>query len=366
MMPILQRKRDYFYQIKQLIVNMLENITQSFESLCRVADDQQSLKPIDNAIRFMDQYYDCIQFVKQDYITKEIHFKLKQNTKYHKHSSDINHLSASQDQILSCGQEVYLHQNSKCYAISNSKLPIYTGLILPDGKVLIGGEEKIVKVYQQFNNQYKEITQLKGFTRAISSIVISQNQQYIGISSFDGKITLYHTHNLIKLGSWINVLGSVYSISFSVDNQYIAAGSKNGIAIWEIKNDNNTSSAELSQSVNTKKKVRSIAFSFKQKFLAATHKNDILLYHYYIDDFKIYQRLHHHNDIVNCVSFGQDILISGSDDSTLCLWSSSIKGYWMCYQVIYLNCCINSIALNPQQTDLYCDCFDSIIHYNQI
>ncbi|CAK84255.1 unnamed protein product (macronuclear) [Paramecium tetraurelia] len=366
MMPILQRKRDYFYQIKQLILNMLDNITQSFESLCRVADDQQSLKPIDNAIRFMDQYYDCIQFVKQDYVTKEIHFKEKQNVQYRKHSSDINHIYASQDQILSCGQEVYLHQQNKCCVIKNSTLPVYTGLILPDGKVLIGGEEKVVKVYQQFNNQYIEVTQLKGFSKAISTIVMSQNQHYIGVSSFDGRIALFHTQTLSKLGTWTNDLGSVYSISFSVDNQYVAAGSKNGIAIWEIKIDNDTSSAELTQSLNTKKKVRSIAFSCKQKFLAATQKNDILLYHYYIDDFMIYQTLHHHNGIVNCVSFGQDILISGSDDSTLCLWSSSIKGYWMCYQVIYVNCCINSIALNPQQTDLYCDCFDSIIHYNQI
>lgn len=39
----------------------------------------------------------------------------------------------------------------------------------------------------------------------------------------------------------MNDLGSVYSISFSVDNQYIAAGSKNGIAIWEIKHGNYTS-----------------------------------------------------------------------------------------------------------------------------
>jgi len=42
---------------------------------------------------------------------------------------------------------VYLHQHNKCYTIYNSTLPIYTGLILPDGRVLIGGEEKVIKVY---------------------------------------------------------------------------------------------------------------------------------------------------------------------------------------------------------------------------
>ncbi|CAD8125946.1 unnamed protein product [Paramecium sonneborni] len=366
MMAILQSKRDYFYQIKQLIINMLENITQSFEALCRVAEEQQSLKPIENAIRFMDQYYDCIQFVKQDYITKEIHFREKLQSKFSKHSSDINHISVYQDEVLSCGQDVYLYKQNKQYLIKQNNLPIYSGIILTDGKVLLGGEEKVVHVYKLINNQYIEDTQLRGFSRAITSIVKSQNEDYIGVSCLDGKIALYQTQNLIKLGVWINDLGSAYSLSFSIDNQFIASGNKNGIAIWEIKKNNQINSAELIQSFITTKKIRSIAFSRKQKFLAASHKNEILLYHYYIDDFKIYQKLHHHNEIVNCVSFGTDILISGSDDATLCLWSSSIKGYWICYQIIQMNCCINSIALNTKQTDLYFDCFDTVIHYQSI
>lgn len=62
----------------------------------------------------------------------------------------------------------------------------------------------------------------------------------------------------------MNVLGSLYSLSFSVDNNYLVAGSKKGIAIWEIKKTyNNNNPAELLQTLITKKKVRSVSFSRK-------------------------------------------------------------------------------------------------------
>lgn len=139
---------------------MLDNVTDSFES-CR------DPKAIDKAIRFMDQYYDCIQYVKSDYLPNEL--KFNNNRIIGKSDTPINQVMANNGIVLSCSNDALIHTQQGTYHLETPEMEIYTGLILRDGRILIGGDDKILRVYKHF----KLSKQIEGFLKCISTLIAS-------------------------------------------------------------------------------------------------------------------------------------------------------------------------------------------------
>lgn len=188
----------------------------------------------------------------------------------------------------------------------------------PDGQVLVTtGDDKTVRFWSIQVDQQQAA--LVGFSDALMNLAFSPDQTALAsLNWLDGHVTI-HSLSDGKLQQEMAASPGVQSneVVFSPDGTLLAVGNNDGnVLVWEV------ATAKLKYTLGGHQwLVRSIAFSPDGRTLAAAGKGVFL---WDMTDGSRKNVCEGHVGYVNSVAFSPDglSLISGSDDSTVRLWTA--------------------------------------------
>ncbi|MAT42795.1 MAG: hypothetical protein CL609_10665 [Anaerolineaceae bacterium] len=146
------------------------------------------------------------------------------------------------------------------------------------------------------------------------SIALSKNGDKIGLGILDNKVQIIESETGRVLSTFRSNYGG-WSVLFSNDDKYIAAGTSQGSLVWEVD-----SGLWIPLQSGQNNKIYSLAFSSDNSQLAAGSNNSIFVWdipsgtllHEFTGDF----------GSVNGVDFSpnNELLVSGSDNSQVIIW----------------------------------------------
>jgi len=186
----------------------------------------------------------------------------------------------------------------------------------PQGNILIsGGDDQKVKFWEIDSGECFKT--LQGYHHLILSLVFSSDGHNLISGSNDGKTRIWN----IETGKYDRTFPShgcwlIYT-AISSNGETLACGYADGkVKLWDMK------SCEEFRSFQTRCFwVLPISFSFCNQFVAFSNKDTIEVWNVFTGEHKI--TLQGHSDWIECLAFSpnENILASGSADSSLKIWN---------------------------------------------
>jgi WD40 repeat protein len=162
------------------------------------------------------------------------------------------------------------HHNSNssdCADGSDNEIPILSADISPNGKFLVTLADGIAKLWNWSGELQQEVKIEQGSIRSLS---FSPDSQYLATAALDGTIRIWNwsEKHLERFNSYQKQPGYV---GFSPDGERIATvGLEGQVRLWDL------SGRQLAQFGSDKKQVRTISFSPDGKQLAAVDSSNVL------------------------------------------------------------------------------------------
>jgi len=190
----------------------------------------------------------------------------------------------------------------------------------PDGQLMATAGWQGVRIYRFNNANPILITTLKDHSRSVSSVSFSLDGNYLASGSRDNTVKVYSVSNgrfsLIK--SLDDHSYAVTTVSFSPDGKYLATGSSDHtVKVYSVSNG----SFSLVKSLDDHRAfVTSVSFSPDGKYLATGPRdNTVKVYSVSNGSFSLIKSLEDHSGWVKSVSFSPNskYLASGGADGTI-------------------------------------------------
>ncbi|MBD2451746.1 TIR domain-containing protein [Nostoc sp. FACHB-152] len=195
-----------------------------------------------------------------------------------------------------------------------------------------------------YGDGFREQNRLKGHDGTVFSVSFSPDDQIIASASGDGTIRFWSFKDEIKPIPLIKVGTDVYSVSFSPDGNIIASGDKkNTVKLWSKE-------GKLLQDLKGHTgSIKSVVWSPDGNTIASG--SDDKTVRLWNKQGKLIEILKGHNNTVTSVSFSPDgkTIATASKDGKIILWSK--KGEQFNFPKT-LNCCqedVNSVSLSPDK-----------------
>ncbi|MBD2471991.1 caspase family protein [Nostoc sp. FACHB-145] len=189
----------------------------------------------------------------------------------------------------------------------------------PDGQTIASASDDTTVKLWSINGQ--EITTFIGHSGKVNSVSFSPGGQTIASASDDGTVKLWNAYHQERptLAKIISDAGDteVTKVSFSPNGKIIAGAGKQGVKLWNFKNQDMINFIQESR-------VASLSFSPDDRAIAfGCFDNQVKLYNFENQSITVFISLSGHTSGVRSISFSPDgqMIVSGSDDKTVKLWS---------------------------------------------
>lgn len=224
----------------------------------------------------------------------------------------------------------------RCYSLKDLSLifrieghPFSSGddqfILSPDGHWLISGwdgengNKSLIRVWDASTG--KDLFQLEGHTRTVSSVAFNSNGKLLVTGSGDGTVKIWDTasRECVKTIKLEDSFGKT-AVAVSPDNSHLLVGDEvGGITCWDMSN------WEQKYKVShPPRRVKRIIYSPTGKQFA-TAAEDVSIRIWEAKNGKPMYQLAGHRSNVNAIVYNHrgDILASGSDDTSIKLWNSN-------------------------------------------
>jgi WD40 repeat protein/tRNA A-37 threonylcarbamoyl transferase component Bud32 len=192
-----------------------------------------------------------------------------------------------------------------------------------DGKMLVSGHlNRTIRLWDLVTGQARTIGESDGSTYNMKDVAISNDGTRIASVSSDKRVRLWDVqagrvmHTFPRFGE-----GIAMSVAFSPDGRYLAAGSWNGAALWDL-----TTWEARELRGQSEAAARSVAFSPDGSILATSSTNTIKLWR--VETGEPWATVKGHSNLVFEVAFLERgrTLASASLDETVKLWDLTRVG----------------------------------------
>ena len=181
-----------------------------------------------------------------------------------------------------------------------------------DSRIISGGDDKKITFHDCTLARSRKI--YEGPSNVISSLVFSPDGSCLASGGNDKTVRLWSSYN----GKLLKVLQShtnnVTSVQFSPEGTHVLSGSLDKSCIIWSKNSGN-----VIEIIKVEEDVHSVAYSPNGKHFICAAGKKLKLYN--ISPKKLMKTFEGHSEIVTCVAFGSDEIISGSSDKSVILWN---------------------------------------------
>ncbi|MEH1938963.1 MAG: caspase family protein [Nostoc sp.] len=189
----------------------------------------------------------------------------------------------------------------------------------PDGQTIVSAsDDGTVKLW---GIEGQKITTFIGHSAKVNSVSFSPGGQTVASASDDGTVKLWNAHSQERptLAKIVSDAGDteVTKVIFSPDGKIIAGAGKQGVKLWNFKNQEIINFIQESG-------VASLSFSPDGQTIAfGCFDNQVKLYNLENQSLTVFISLNGHSSGVRSISFSPDgqMIVSGSDDKTVKLWS---------------------------------------------